>query len=474
MPRPRFNASRRLLYRAGVATVVIGVPMGLSVAAAPADGTSSYSGVASADGVRITTSAPGFLVVEDFVDAGGPTAQAAVSDVEGNRGYASVPYPGELAIAGPGLFAIATGQQFPGHYPFYVASAYPTTPKNEYDVPGLRMETQSDAGSSSARARLGASDDAPDGALSTAKVVHGADGGVTSEATGAADLLKVGPVEVFGFRSKASVSRAPGGEPQRSSSMEFSALKIADTAVAVRDGQFVVAGTTVPLDGFAPAQKALADAGVTVEMVQATKTDDGVVSPGIQITRKQPAAAAGTTMVVRYTLGRSLAAAKADQGSSPGGLDLGGAPAPDFGPSGAGSAPAAPGGSDAAPPPAPTAAAGDAGSAAGLDSGSGLGGRSSSASGAGFGFSAPGSGGADGAVPSLGSAGASAAGPGGDAAPGDAAQAASGSVDASLASAPVATGPIAPLSSWSFFPMMLLAGAAVAVVALGRKVLVRS
>jgi hypothetical protein len=38
----------------------------------------------------------------------------------------------------------------------------------------------------------------------------------------------------------------------------------------------------------------------------------------------------------------------------------------------------------------------------------------------------------------------------------------------------VATGPIAPLSSWSFFPLMLLAGAAVAVTALGRKILVRS
>ena len=33
---------------------------------------------------------------------------------------------------------------------------------------------------------------------------------------------------------------------------------------------------------------------------------------------------------------------------------------------------------------------------------------------------------------------------------------------------------VAPLSSWSFFPMLLLAGAAVAVAALGRRLLVRS
>src|SRR5262245_25048950 len=187
MPRAKLGASRRLKYKLGAATVAAGLPLVAFVAMAPAESSSSFSGVASADGLRITTSAPGFLVVEDFIDAGGPTAQAAVSDVEGNRGFASVPYPGELAIAGPGLFAIATGQQFPGHYPFYVASANPTTPKNEYSVPGLTMQTQSDASSSSSQAWFGPADDSGaspaspgansgGGARSTAKVVHGADG----------------------------------------------------------------------------------------------------------------------------------------------------------------------------------------------------------------------------------------------------------------------------------------------------------
>jgi len=268
MPRAKLSTRRPLKFRIGVAVVAAGLPLVALAGMAPADGTSSYSGVASADGVRITTSAPGFLVVEDFIDGGGPTAQAAVSDVEGNRGFASMPYPGELAIAGPGLFAIATGQQFPASYPFHVASANPTTPKGEYEAPGLSMKTESDATSSQAAARFGpADDDNGGGARSAAKVVKDADG-LTSEATGYAHTLKVGPVEILGFNSKASVHRAPGGEPQRSSSMEFSAMKIADTAVGVRGGQFVVAGTTIPLDGFAPVQKALADAGVTVEFVE--------------------------------------------------------------------------------------------------------------------------------------------------------------------------------------------------------------
>jgi hypothetical protein len=443
----------RFKTRLGVAVVAAGLPVAALATMAPADGTTSFSGVAAADGVRFTTSAPGFLVVEDFVDGGGPTAQAAVSDVEGNRSFASVPYPGELAIAGPGLFAIATGQQFPGHYPFHVASAHPTKPTNAYEAPGLSMTTQTDATSAQAAARFGPNDEGEGGgARSTARVARDP-GGITSEATGVANAVKVGPVEILGFTSTAKVRRTASGEPERSSAMTFGAMKVADTAVGVRDGQFVVAGTTVPLDGFAPVQKALADAGVTVEFVQETDTDDGVVSPGIQITRRQPAEAAGTEMIVRYTLGRTLAAAAPEAGAGPG-LEL---PASDFGPPAAdvgpadGSAETLPADTTpvadpiSAPLPDTTAAASSR-FASGLSSGSAESGMVA---------------GAD-----------LSAAPPSDLAGAPAEPAAL--VDTALASTPVATGPIAPLSSWSFFPMMLLAGAAVAVVALGRKILVRS
>ena len=455
MPRAMPSTSRQLKVRIGAAAVAVGLPLMAFATMAPADGSTSFSGVASADGIRFTTSAPGFLVVEDYIDGGGPTAQAAVSDIEGNRGFASVPYPGELAIAGPGLFAVATGQQFPGHYPFYVASAHPTTPTSAFDGPGLSMKADSDATSASAAARFGPNDEGDGGgARSTARVAREADG-ITSEATGVANAVKVGPVEILGFTSTAKVRRGASGEPERATSMQFSAMKVAETAVAVRDGQFVVAGTTVPLDGFAPVQKALADAGVSVEMVHATETDDGVVSPGIQITRQQPAEAAGTTMIVRWTLGRTLAAAKVEAGAGSPGLDLGGTPAPDFGvPEGAAGEPAATPPADASAPAAASALSTLPDSSA-----------SSSAS-----FGAAGTGYPTGSSSDA-ATDASASPTGGS---GAALVEATGSVDASFASAPVATGPIAPLSSWSFFPMMLLAGAAVAVTALGRKILVRS
>jgi hypothetical protein len=456
MPRATLSAIRRSKSRIGLAALAAGLPLVAFATMAPADTSTSFSGVASADGIRFTTSAPGFLVVEDYVDGGGPTAQAAVSDIEGNRGFASVPYPGELAIAGPGLFAVATGQQFPGHYPFYVASAHPTTPTNAFEAPGLSMKTASDANSASSAARFGPNDEGDGGgARSTANVVRDA-AGITSEATGVANAVKVGPVEILGFTSTAKVHRGASGDPERASAMQFSAMKVADTAVGVRDGQFVVAGTTVPLDGFAPVQKALADAGVSVEMVQATETDDGVVSPGIEITRRQPAEQAGTTMVVRYALGRTLAAAKVEAGTGSPGLDLGGTPAPDFGASvGDSGSPTMTPPADASAPVADTALSAVPDTTASSPASFGAAGTSYSAGATGFSSSA----GADLSASPAADTGAAPA---------------TGSFDASLASAPVATGPIAPLSSWSFFPMMLLAGAAVAVVALGRKILVRS
>ena len=221
-----------------------------------------------------------------------------------------------------------------------------------------------------------------------------------------------------------------------------------------------MAGTTLPLSGFAPVQKALADAGVSVEVVQATKTDDGVVSPGIQITRQQDTAAAGTKLVVRYTLGRALAAAKAEAGSASPGPDLGGTTPPGFGsPAGdSGSAPPAAPATDAASSSSPSSASGS--TATGSASSSGPGSGSGLGAGAGLSASAASPAGSEGGAGSV--------------AGGSAPATAGGSVDASLASAPIATGPIAPLSSWSFFPMLLLAGASVAVVALGRRLLVRS
>lgn len=445
---PRLRLSGRVRNRVGVAVLALGLPLTAFMATAPAQTSAAFSAVAAADGMRVSASAPGFLVVEDFIDAGGPTAQAAISDLEGSRGFASVPYPGDLVLSGPGLLSIAAGIQLPAGYPFYAASAYPTTPEAVVDQPGLHMESHSEDSSSAAAARLGPEEGG--NVRSSAKVLREANG-ITAEALGVADLVKVGPVEVKGFVASAKVTRTPGGEPQRSSSMQFGAMTVADTPVGVRDGVLVVAGSTVPLEGFAPVQEALKEAGVTVELVKATDTEDGVLAPGLLITRSQPMEAAGTTFFVRYTLGRALAAARVEASAPSLGVDLGGvepeigAPAGETSPlPSAATEPATAAGPLSVPlsEPAPALAAspGLGFSTAGPDLSSGSG------------YGLPGDTATTGAAPAV-------------PLPSESAVAAPFSATA------VATEPIAPLSSWSFFPMMLLAGVVVAVAALGRRLI---
>ena len=112
----------------GVATLVAGAALMIPGTAPAQEAPALYAGFASGDGMRINFRVPDFLVVEDFIDAGAPAAEARIDSVEGSKGFASAPYPGQAAIAGPGLFAFATGQQFPASYPWYAASADPATP----------------------------------------------------------------------------------------------------------------------------------------------------------------------------------------------------------------------------------------------------------------------------------------------------------------------------------------------------------
>src|ERR1041384_2164151 len=91
-------------------------------AEAPAQPT-SYEAVASAEGFRFSWGAPGFVAVDTFIDGGGPVSQSVIDGLGNSRAFASLPYPGDLAISGPGLLAGLTGLPSPPPYPFYVQSS---------------------------------------------------------------------------------------------------------------------------------------------------------------------------------------------------------------------------------------------------------------------------------------------------------------------------------------------------------------
>src|SRR2546421_316129 len=73
-----------------------------------------FIATAEANGGRVTYTIPGFLVIEDLVDGGGPVSQSVVDSL-GAVSFASLPYPGGTGVAYPGIVAIAAGTSPPGY-----------------------------------------------------------------------------------------------------------------------------------------------------------------------------------------------------------------------------------------------------------------------------------------------------------------------------------------------------------------------
>ena len=55
----------------------------------------SLVAAASAQGIRVTYTVPDLFVVTEFIDGGGPVAQATVDSTGRAISFASLPYPGE-------------------------------------------------------------------------------------------------------------------------------------------------------------------------------------------------------------------------------------------------------------------------------------------------------------------------------------------------------------------------------------------
>src|SRR5438445_3161714 len=149
--RPRSIGRRALCLAAGsgvLATAVLAVATTVAGGAEAPAAPTSYEAVASAEGVRFSFGAPGFVAVDTFIDGGGPVSQSVIDGLGNSRAFASLPYPGDLAISGPGLLAGLTGLPSPPPYPFYVSSSHPTTPESKLAQPGYGLAAKSAESSS--------------------------------------------------------------------------------------------------------------------------------------------------------------------------------------------------------------------------------------------------------------------------------------------------------------------------------------
>jgi hypothetical protein len=133
----RIRIRRRMAGIVGIATLAV---PGMSPAGAQS---LRYQAGAAADGARLSVAIPGATVVDQIIDGGGPTAQAEVNSLGGSSALAAQPYPGELAIIGPGLGASLIGAPQPPAYPFVAASRHPSAPEQTVEPnPGSPIASQ--------------------------------------------------------------------------------------------------------------------------------------------------------------------------------------------------------------------------------------------------------------------------------------------------------------------------------------------
>lgn len=311
----------------GSAVLVVAPPGagGQEMPAAP----TSYEAVASAEGVRFSFGAPGFVAVDTFIDGGGPVSQAVIDGLGNSQAFAALPYPGDLAISGPGLLAGLTGLPSPPPYPFYVTSSHPTVPEAKLAHPGYELAAKSSESESQASTMTGGGAGSGDSASAIGSTVTKAvssrdatSGLVTAEATGTADIINIGGVLRIGqVAAKAKVTRGPGAEPTREASFEINGMTIAGQTVGFSDKGFTFGGTNTPVPQGNPLLDTLKQAKISVQYLARADNPDGVVSPGLVITQEQ-ATPGGPTLVVRYVFGQMAASATISGSSTSIGGDL--------------------------------------------------------------------------------------------------------------------------------------------------------
>jgi hypothetical protein len=369
---------RRLAGLAGTAVLLgslgVGVLPGLGAAARGDDLPAGLIGTASAEGFRMTYGVPHFVIVEEFIDGGGPVAQSLVDSSGRSVAFASLPYPGANGIAFPGLASLVTGQSVPVSYPFYAASDYPSNPSSEVKDPSgsYELKANSDAGKAAGAAEMsfGPGDQPASRSVAHTSIVTDADGKMTVTAESVSNGISVGggTLRIATVESRSVSTYVPGQDkPTTTKQLHVEGAKIGDTPVTIGPDGVHAGGSGIPVpfgQGNEQLNQALAQSGISVRTASSTGKSGGV-DDILEIRSKHPVPNPGGgtlegTFVVRY-------------GGTTTGIVVGGdappaAPAADAGgaaPSDTGVAAPSDAGAPAWPPP-PTSAESAAGGPAAL------------------------------------------------------------------------------------------------------------
>jgi hypothetical protein len=242
------------LRRLGTLTLLFGVAL---VAGRPlavrAEGTfDAVNARAVADGLRAQYSIKKFIIVEDFVDAGGPTAQSRL-DSNGSQSFAALPDPGGLVLGYNTVVGLVLGQGLPFEYPLYAQATHPGEGQKETADPGGAFKVSAKAATDDAEAvaqmRPSGGDAVVSGAVARSSIKREAKAvTATGETTADAITLGNGAVRVAGISSRSVTTRSAGrSEPEVKTSLEVDLIAVNDMRIRYGDKGFEFLGSPVPV-----------------------------------------------------------------------------------------------------------------------------------------------------------------------------------------------------------------------------------
>jgi hypothetical protein len=294
-----------------VAAVVMGTSVlwlpGAEPAGAGDDFGRSFTARAEAQGVNIRYGIANFLVVENYIDSGGPASAALLASVGTSESFASLPYPGPIAVGYPGYVALVFGSAPPG-YPLYASSTYPgTTEQNVTDPSGAySLQSKAEERHSWGDARLTPGGGEPETSLARASSdVTSAGGKLTATATSSNEGVTIGTLSIGSIRSVSRTTYGSGDESAvTTTDLALEGGRSGDMTFSFgRDGlQVAQQGVPLPAAGGLEAlNQSLAPAGISVRFVEPRVTDDGAQAASFEVIHKADVPGAGPgTFRIRF------------------------------------------------------------------------------------------------------------------------------------------------------------------------------
>ncbi len=325
----------------------------------------SLVAAASAQGIRMTYTVPDLFVVTEFMDGGGPVAQATVDSTGRAISFASLPYPGENAVTAPGLASFATGVPVP-NYPFYARADHPVQPSSEVKDPSgtYSMVATADQGKAAGSADFlfgGAEAPVSGSAADASGLLEG--NGVKVEAVSVSKGLDLGQgaLRIASVTSRSVTTYTAGAEkPETKTELVIEGAKVGDQPVTIGPDGVHPGGQTVPVpigSGTDSLNQALAQAGIRVKTIEFSEFEGGAAGDALEITVKHPIPGAENVQgTFVYQMGGATSYVAFGEGGMPG-LPVDDVPLPD---GGSGNGPV----SAESPPASSTTSGGDATGAA--------------------------------------------------------------------------------------------------------------